>query len=125
VCRFYFESDGDGPKYSRSNEYYVVDSYGNPSKNQDRIDIKHFGEFGSKSGRQMAKEARNLAADYNKNPPWPIWDMKAAKRHGHECPVCEGEGTVNDADFSDGDSDRQMFLAQDTTRTCGNCKGEL
>jgi len=38
-----------------------------------------------------------------------------------DCPRCEGEGTVHDADFSNGDSDQQMFLMQDTMRPCPVC----
>ena len=40
------------------------------------------------------------------------------------CPTCEGEGTIHDADFSQGDSDQQMFLKQDTTRPCPTCHGK-
>lgn len=42
-----------------------------------------------------------------------------------ECPECEGEGIVHDADFSDGDSDQKMFLMQDTMRDCPVCMKEL
>jgi chromosome segregation ATPase len=40
-----------------------------------------------------------------------------------DCPRCEGEGEIHDADFSDGDSDQQMYLKQDTLRECPKCKG--
>lgn len=39
------------------------------------------------------------------------------------CPRCEGEGEIHDADFSEGDSDHQMYLKQDTLRPCPVCKG--
>ena len=39
------------------------------------------------------------------------------------CPECHGEGQIHDADFSDGDSDHQMFLMQDTLRDCPTCGG--
>ena len=39
------------------------------------------------------------------------------------CPRCEGEGQIHDADFSDGDSDHQMYLMQDTLRPCPKCCG--
>lgn len=39
------------------------------------------------------------------------------------CPQCEGKGEVSDADFSDGDSDKMMYLHQDTLRECRSCKG--
>jgi hypothetical protein len=38
-----------------------------------------------------------------------------------DCPICEGEGTIHDAKFEDGDSDQQMFLMQDTLRPCPAC----
>lgn len=38
-----------------------------------------------------------------------------------ECDVCHGEGEIHDADFSDGDSDQQMFIKQDTLRPCPKC----
>ncbi len=40
-----------------------------------------------------------------------------------QCPICEGAGQVHDADFSDGDSDQQMYLMQDTLRSCEACGG--
>jgi hypothetical protein len=39
------------------------------------------------------------------------------------CDMCDGEGEIHDADFSDGDSDQQMFLKQDTLRDCPKCEG--
>jgi len=37
------------------------------------------------------------------------------------CDVCGGEGQIHDADFSEGDSDQQMHLMQDTLRSCPKC----
>jgi hypothetical protein len=37
------------------------------------------------------------------------------------CDVCDGEGQIHDADFSEGDSDQQMHLMQDTLRPCPKC----
>jgi hypothetical protein len=37
------------------------------------------------------------------------------------CPRCEGDGEIHDADFSQGDSDHQMYLKQDTLRDCPVC----
>ena len=87
--RFYFESDGDGPKGSRCNDYYVIDSYANPCGpnppgGEHRTDIvegvhvKH-----GASGATMARAARALAAEWNASPPWPVWDTIAAERDGY------------------------------------------
>lgn len=39
------------------------------------------------------------------------------------CTRCGGDLEVHDADFSEGDSDRQMFIKQDTLRPCPGCGG--
>ena len=39
------------------------------------------------------------------------------------CQECDGKGETSDADFSDGDSDKMMFLHQDTVRECSSCRG--
>ena len=41
------------------------------------------------------------------------------------CSMRDGEGEIHDADFSDGDSDHQMLLMQDTLRPCPKCKGKV
>lgn len=85
-ARFYYEQDGDGPKNSSSNEHYVVDSYADPWSDRIRTDIPH--EF---SGAAMARKGRKLAAEWNANPPWPVWDTIAAKRDGYVDPTEEAD----------------------------------
>jgi len=82
MSRFFAEQDGDGPKMSRSNEYYVIDRYANPCGpnplgGEGRTDIVNDCV---KSGAAMMREARDLAVKWNADPPWPAWDTIAEER---------------------------------------------
>lgn len=54
----------------------------------------------------------------------PVFDQVLKELHPEweeVCDICYGEGEIHDADFSDGDSDQQMYLMQDTLRPCPKC----
>lgn len=75
--RFYYEQDGDAKKNSSANAHYVVDRYANPMSDQRRTDIPH--QF---SGAAMRAAGLKLAAKWNDDPPWPVWDTIQYERDG-------------------------------------------
>ena len=77
--RFYYEQDGDGQKNSLTNAHYVIDRYADPFGDQHRTDIPP-----RSSGATMAREGRKLAVQWNKNPPWSVWDTIQAKRDDYK-----------------------------------------
>lgn len=79
--RFYYEQDGDAPKNSSANAHYVIDSFADPFSDQYRTDIPH------DTGAAMAREGRRLAAEFNAQPPWPVWDTIAAENAGYVSPA--------------------------------------
>lgn len=69
--RFYYESDGGGLGKTGRRTHYVVDRYADPLSDEKRTDCE------SRSG------ALKLTAQFNENPPWPVWDTVQAERDGY------------------------------------------
>lgn len=79
--------------------------------------------------KEVAKRHRQDAETYS--VPFGQMDLELMYRESisfikdnEECSTCDGEGEIHDADFSDGDSDQQMLLKQDTLRPCPDCSRE-
>lgn len=72
--RFYHESDGDRDGHRW---HYVVDRYADPLGSQRRTDVGSRGE------------ARRLAREWNKNPPWLPWDTIQAARDNYKDTLCD------------------------------------